>query len=176
MVSMLCWNVRGLNALNKQKEVLLLCNKEKVGLIGLVETKVKSQNMEKVVKKMFAGWQFLTNLESHYNGRILLVWSVWRPDYYKVEFVERSAQILTCKVCHTPLQLTFGVSIVYAYNTREERRVWEVTLSLGRKLPNFKTIDEEEKVKHDKYRYTSYMAERFLQQQSKATWLKLGDD
>uniref|UniRef100_M1D6X1 Reverse transcriptase n=1 Tax=Solanum tuberosum TaxID=4113 RepID=M1D6X1_SOLTU len=42
--------------------------------------------------------------------------------------------------------------------------------------PLNKSLQEEEKVKHDKYRYTSYMAERFLQQQSKATWLKLGDN
>ena len=109
MVNMLYWKVRGLNAPNKHKEVLLLCNKEKAGLVGLVETKVKSENMDKVVNKMFGGWQYLTNLESHYNGRILLV---WRPDYYKVELVGSSTQMLTCKVCYIPLQLTFLVSIV----------------------------------------------------------------
>lgn len=38
------------------------------------------------------------------------------------------------------------------------------------------TLQEEEKVKYEKYRPTSYMAESFLQQQSKVTWLKLGDD
>lgn len=52
---MLCWNVRGLNSPNKHKEVLLLCNKEKAGLVDLVETKVKSRNIDKVVNKIFGG-------------------------------------------------------------------------------------------------------------------------
>lgn len=103
---MICWNVRGFSAQNKQNEVVFLCNKENVGLVGLVEMKVNSKNIEKVVNKMFGGWQFLTNLESHYNGRILLV---WRPDYYKVELMRSLTQMLTCKVCYILLQLTFMV-------------------------------------------------------------------
>lgn len=42
MDNILCWNVRGLNAPNKQNEVKLLCNKENIGLAGLLETKVKA--------------------------------------------------------------------------------------------------------------------------------------
>jgi len=43
MGSLLSWNVRGLNGPNKQKEVKLLCNQEQVGLVGLLETKLKKE-------------------------------------------------------------------------------------------------------------------------------------
>jgi len=49
-----------LNTRNKKKEVLLLCNKENAGLVGLVETKVKSGNIDRVVNKIFGSWQYLT--------------------------------------------------------------------------------------------------------------------
>lgn len=34
--NILCWNVRGLNVPNKQKEVILLCQRENVGLVALL--------------------------------------------------------------------------------------------------------------------------------------------
>ncbi|XP_009594786.2 uncharacterized protein [Nicotiana tomentosiformis] len=41
MVNCLAWNVRGLNAPNKQREVKLLCNKVRAGLICLLVTNLK---------------------------------------------------------------------------------------------------------------------------------------
>lgn len=55
MDSYLIWNVRGLNGPNKQKEVKLLCNKMNVGIVGLVENKLKSGRIEVVAKQMFPG-------------------------------------------------------------------------------------------------------------------------
>lgn len=49
---------------------------------------------------MFEGWNYITNLEAHYNGRVLIA---WRPDYNKVVHVNVEAQIVTCKVLHIPL-------------------------------------------------------------------------
>ncbi|XP_060210448.1 uncharacterized protein LOC132637368 [Lycium barbarum] len=49
-----------------------------------------------------------------------------KADYYRVDVVSSSAQMITCDVVYIPLQLSFRVSIVYAYNTREERReLWD---------------------------------------------------
>lgn len=41
MVKLLCWNVRGLNGLNKKKEIKLFCNKVDISLMGFIETKIK---------------------------------------------------------------------------------------------------------------------------------------
>lgn len=53
MDNMMSWNIRGLNTLNKQKEVRLLCSRENVGLVGLFETKIKMKNIKIVANNNF---------------------------------------------------------------------------------------------------------------------------
>ncbi|XP_070021784.1 uncharacterized protein [Nicotiana sylvestris] len=121
----------GIHIPNKQKEVKLLCNEERVGLVGLLETKIKSNRIEKLANNMFVGWKYLTNLEYHYNGRI---WITWRPDYYKVILMSMLAQVIKCEVHHIPLQMTFELCYVYALNTREERKdLWDKLVSHSRR-------------------------------------------
>nr|XP_033514585.1 uncharacterized protein LOC117279202 [Nicotiana tomentosiformis] len=133
MDNMLCWNVRGMNALNKQKEVKLLCNKEEIGLIGTLETKIKAEKIDQVASKLFGGWGCITNLREHYNGRI---WLAWRQEYFKMNLISMNAQVVTCEVTHNSLQATFMMTIVYAFNTKEDRRsLWSyldvVSRSMG---------------------------------------------
>lgn len=54
----------GLNS-NKQKEVKLLRNNEQVGIIGLLENKIKSNRVGEIANSLFAGWLCLTNLEAN---------------------------------------------------------------------------------------------------------------
>ena len=51
MVNMICWNLRVLNSPNKQKEAKVLCNNEQVGIMGLPETKIKSNKIETIANK-----------------------------------------------------------------------------------------------------------------------------
>ncbi|KAK4723752.1 hypothetical protein R3W88_026531 [Solanum pinnatisectum] len=111
MISLLRWNVRGLNGPNKQNEVKLLCNKQQLGLISLLKTKIKKNSRDKIVESIFGGWNHIHNLDTHYNGRIMVV---WRPDYI-------------------PHKLSFIVSFVYAFNTREERNeLWSMLQAIHR--------------------------------------------
>lgn len=55
MDNILCWNVRGMNASNKQKEVKLLYNKEEIVLIGKLETKLNTEKIYHVTNKLFGG-------------------------------------------------------------------------------------------------------------------------
>lgn len=55
MDSMMNWNVRGLNSLNKQKEAKLLCNEEQIGLVGFLETKIKVNKIDQIATQMFGG-------------------------------------------------------------------------------------------------------------------------
>lgn len=64
---------------------------------------------------MFSGWNYVTNLEYHYNGRIMIV---WRPDYFQVTYL----RAITCKVIHYSLSLAFLLTVVYSYNTKDERK------------------------------------------------------
>ncbi|XP_060183185.1 uncharacterized protein LOC132613154 [Lycium barbarum] len=120
----------GLNGPNKQKEVQLLCNEENVGLIGLLETKIKKDKIQQIAEKMFGGWQSINNLDYHYNGRI---WVNWKPEYYQVTPIKRTAQVITCEVKNIPQQMSFLLSFVYAFNTKDERKeLWDTLMGIQR--------------------------------------------
>lgn len=51
----LCWNVRGVNNINKQKAVKDLIHRYVVGLVGLLETKVKAPNLDALYQRVFIG-------------------------------------------------------------------------------------------------------------------------
>ena len=52
-VSIVSWNIKGLNSPNKQEDLMKFLYVNKVGLIGLLETKVKVHNVERVAAKVF---------------------------------------------------------------------------------------------------------------------------
>ena len=56
--------MRGLNGLNKQKEVKLLCNENNVGLIGLLETKIKINRVPELARTMFEDGNLLPIMSS----------------------------------------------------------------------------------------------------------------
>lgn len=68
----LCWNVRGLNSTKKQLEVKNYVHKTAAGVIGLLETKVREQNLGKLFQRMFSGWCFKSNPRMNYRGIILI--------------------------------------------------------------------------------------------------------
>ena len=57
MNNVVSWNIRGLNWPNKQVDVHIFLQTNKLGLIGLLETKVKEKNVEKVATHVFPGWR-----------------------------------------------------------------------------------------------------------------------
>lgn len=123
MLIIFSWKVRGLNTLNKQKEDKIICNKEKVNLICLLETNIKCGKIEKLVESIFFGRRYVTHLERHKNGRI---WLTWRPNYYSLNLIDMAAQQVTCEVKFIPLQLFFQISYAYPFNSREDRKeLWE---------------------------------------------------
>ena len=62
MDSIVGWNIRGLNWPNKQKDVKSFLYSNKVGLIGLLETKVKVKNVESWQQRYFPGGIGITTL------------------------------------------------------------------------------------------------------------------
>jgi len=56
MTRICSWNIRGLNWPNKQEDVKLFLHEKNIGLVGLLETKVKEKNVEKITNKLLQGW------------------------------------------------------------------------------------------------------------------------
>ncbi|KAJ8430636.1 LOW QUALITY PROTEIN: hypothetical protein Cgig2_026381 [Carnegiea gigantea] len=63
MDNVIVWNIRGLNNHNKQEDVMLSLQKNKVGMVCLVETKIKPHNLEAVRSRMFTGWCMELNFQ-----------------------------------------------------------------------------------------------------------------
>jgi len=56
MARICSWDIRGFNWPNKQEDVKLFLHEKNMGLVGLLETKVKEKNVDKISSKIFQGW------------------------------------------------------------------------------------------------------------------------
>nr|XP_016513402.1 PREDICTED: uncharacterized protein LOC107830381 [Nicotiana tabacum] len=78
---------------------------------------------------MLGGWNYITNLEYHYNGRVVIA---CRPDYYQVRYISGTAQSITCLATDVVFQKEYYMTVVYVFNTREERRsLWQYLESMS---------------------------------------------
>lgn len=117
------WNTRGLNRLAKQKEVKLFLHQCKVSLFGLLETKIKMNNAQKVALNLCNGWFLTNNLGAHPGGRI---WIVWKPAIMQVQIEFVSAQVIHCAVMYSGNGAKFYVTFVYGFNDPTIKRpLWQ---------------------------------------------------
>ena len=72
MDRILVWNVRGVNNSAKHRDIKMLMNLKKPGLVSLLETKVKNKEMGKVYTSLFSGWCFTSNNAWMDKGRITM--------------------------------------------------------------------------------------------------------
>ncbi|KAL9241980.1 hypothetical protein vseg_016028 [Gypsophila vaccaria] len=111
------WNVRGMNRLNKQNEINFFMHNKDIGLFGLIETKIKNKAFLKA-QLSFNNWCISTNTGYHKGGRI---WIVWKPQVYRVHFLEYSAQHIHMKVESIQRKHSFYLTTLYAFNGIQER-------------------------------------------------------
>ena len=84
MDNIVSWNIRGLNWPNKQEDLKLFLRMNKVGLIGLLETKVKQNKVDIMASKILPGWQWQHNFLLNPKGRI---WMAWKSSIYQIEIL-----------------------------------------------------------------------------------------
>lgn len=106
------WNIRGLNKPNKQPEVKWFIHNNKIGLFGLLETRAKALNADRICNS-FPNWSYSTNYASHPGGRI---WLMWNPGLFVVDILFQSAQLIHCFVIHRGLNRAFTCSFVHGFN------------------------------------------------------------
>ncbi|KAH0773615.1 hypothetical protein KY290_010752 [Solanum tuberosum] len=68
------WNIRGLNQTLNKKELRLFMKKNKVDVIGVVETRVKVHKTGNILQKMVIDWKHCLKYPMSYNGRVWLLW------------------------------------------------------------------------------------------------------
>lgn len=117
------WNVRGLNGPIKQKEVLAYVLKNKIGLVGLMETKIKPHNFSNLYSNIFQGWCVTSNVNIHKGGRIIVF---WLDSHFHVDVLWVTAQCIHLRVTSRSHKQVFDCSIIYAFNGAAERKqMWE---------------------------------------------------
>ena len=81
MINLCTWNVRGLNDPQKIREVSKFIRDNNLHFVGLVETKIRVQNVAKLQNKLNKGWTWLNNSSCSPRGRI---WIGWNPNEVNV--------------------------------------------------------------------------------------------
>ena len=131
MDKILSWNVRGINSPQKQQEDKNFIEKHRVGLVGLLETRVKAPKLGTLYVRMFSKWCFTTNIAWAVGGRIIVAWN---PGSFMVNIVYCSSQLIHLHVTTIDKVNSFYVSFVYGYNNEDGRNLlWKDLMDLKRK-------------------------------------------
>lgn len=122
MDKILTWNVRGLNSAKKQKDVHDFIHKFVVGLVGLMENKVKVTNLDNLYQRVFADWCFTSYSSYHAGGRIVLACN---PSSFTVNIIAASSQFLHCHVSPSSGMPSFYCTFIYAFNDpNTKKELW----------------------------------------------------
>ncbi|XP_015060282.1 uncharacterized protein LOC107006173 [Solanum pennellii] len=90
---------------------------------GLVETRVKDKNLNSILKGIAPGWKIPHNYTDSPNGRI---WLIWDDNWYEIKMINSSAQLLHCQVNERSKDYQFILTVVYGFNTVEQRKsLWQ---------------------------------------------------
>ncbi|XP_015158439.1 uncharacterized protein [Solanum tuberosum] len=95
-------------------------------MAALLEIKVKAHKAHKVLVNVFPGWHSLNNYSWAVNGR---VWIVWNPNYYQITHIRSTSQSIHCLINGNNGTLVCFITVIYAYNSIEQRKVLWAELS-----------------------------------------------
>ena len=124
MLNIGCWNIRGLNGFQKQKNVSEWIRKNNLSMYSLVETKMHETNMKKWQHDMAMNkWQFFSNGSTTDTARIIVGWD---KGVFDVVTMNISPQWVTCRVHSVVHGFDFTASFFYGHNTPVARQeMWE---------------------------------------------------
>ncbi|KAJ8419338.1 LOW QUALITY PROTEIN: hypothetical protein Cgig2_024013 [Carnegiea gigantea] len=123
MASITSWNRRGLNWPNKQKDVHSFLQYNKVGMIGLLETKVKENNVEKVAGNAFPCWYWPHNFEYNAKGS------------YNAQVLKKTDQFTHCYATQMHTHKKFYITFVYGMNQEQLREsLWSDLQALAQHI------------------------------------------
>ena len=91
--SILSWNIRGLNSANKQNLVQEMVRRNKIGIGGLLETKLHGNKIGEFMEHKFPNWDYFSSPNTE--GRLLIL---WRKGIAKVSILEDASQLVHCQV------------------------------------------------------------------------------
>ncbi|XP_074298259.1 uncharacterized protein LOC141629097 [Silene latifolia] len=92
---------------------------KKIGLFGLLETKVKPLSLNAVRNNLCSSWCLTTYTQYHKGGRI---WVLWNPSLFRVYILNYNAQFIHLEATDLAAGTASYVTFVYAFNDTQERK------------------------------------------------------
>lgn len=104
-----------------------------LSLCGIVETKVRSQNITSTMKNCLpANWDYIHNSGARTVARAIFTWNT---SLIKADLISSSAQHITCRINHVNTLQFFNVTLVYGMNQPTDRgMLWSELRGLHRAL------------------------------------------
>ena len=118
MDKIISWNIRCMNAPNKQEDIKVFLQQENAGIVGFLETKVKESNIQHVMSKVCPNWKWEHNATRIERGRIILS---WHPRKYHFNVITESDQLIHGRVTHLPTTKHFFITLFYGRNLEDQR-------------------------------------------------------
>ena len=88
--------------------------------MGLIETKVRMPNQDKILNKFMPHWKFVTNYEPQSVDRI---WVGWNPEKVSLSTNLSKQQIIHAFISSIDHSISFEASFIYGSNCIYERRI-----------------------------------------------------
>ncbi|KAJ9561644.1 hypothetical protein OSB04_006804 [Centaurea solstitialis] len=115
------WNIRGLNAPLKQKQVRDLLKMNDIALCSIIETHLRGDVILDTCSRVFGRWNWCSNCSLSVHGtRIIVAWDARKVD---VMVIEMHAQFIHCEIRVHGHSVPFFCSFVYGDNRGVERRL-----------------------------------------------------
>ncbi|XP_062085606.1 uncharacterized protein LOC133791704 [Humulus lupulus] len=91
--------------------------KNKIGISGLMETKLRGNKIDEFMGHRFPNWDYYSS--PSIEGRLLIL---WRKGIAKLSILEDSSQLVHCQVKLIGIHNVFYVTFVYGFNSVDSRR------------------------------------------------------
>lgn len=126
------WNIRSMNESLKCVEVRKYLNQHSIQVCGLLETRVRCQNITKVSKRFGSQWSWVHSYTFSPKGRI---WVGWLSSEISVDIIEIAEQLIHLKITSKQNLMVFYCTVVYGLHTVEDRKsLWVQLMNLADEL------------------------------------------
>ncbi|XP_062093615.1 uncharacterized protein LOC133799633 [Humulus lupulus] len=108
---------------HKHREIKHLILSKNVGLVSLLETKVKNKNMGSLYTSLFYGWCFTNNNPWIDKGRIIVAWNL---NVYSLDIRLCTTKLIHCLIKVPNRAGSFLITFVYGFNDELSRdQLWK---------------------------------------------------
>lgn len=127
----LSWNIRGFNSPLKQSELKTMIAKYKIDVMGVMETRIREENMSEVWGKLnLSNWNLVHNYGMNDQGRI---WVLYDTSLICLRVLEVHVQFIHCMI--TKGNHSFYWTCVYgSYNSLARKELWRELTRIGNQL------------------------------------------